>query len=182
MNRRHAMQAGAAALMASLAGSGTPSLAAADPRVEDLVKTGKLRAGIGTTPLAFAKDPATGEMRGVAFDLGRALAARIGVEFQPVIYPRPGAVIDGLRSKEWDIAISLGIDPNRATEVDFSPPYMEVDLTYLVPTGSSIMRIADGDRAGTRIAVPRGDLVDILLTRQLKQAELVRADTVIGAF
>jgi polar amino acid transport system substrate-binding protein len=28
----------------------------------------------------------------------------------------------------------------------------------------------------------RADLVDILLTRQLKQAELIRADTVVGAF
>jgi polar amino acid transport system substrate-binding protein len=66
--------------------------------------------------------------------------------------------------------------------VDFTPPYMEVDLTYLVRPGSPISSVAEGDRAGVRIAVPRGDLVDILLTRQLKQAELVRADTVIGAF
>jgi polar amino acid transport system substrate-binding protein len=75
-----------------------------------------------------------------------------------------------------------GVDPNRAAEMDFSPPYMEVDLTYLVAAGSTISSIADGDRAGVRIAVPRGDLVDILLTRQLKNAELAGADTVIGAF
>lgn len=59
---------------------------------------------------------------------------------------------------------------------------MEVDLTYLAPAGSAISRIADADRAGVRIAVPRGDLVDLLLSRQLKRAELVRADSVIGAF
>ncbi len=29
---------------------------------------------------------------------------------------------------------------------------------------------------------PRGDLTDILLSRMLKHAELVRADTVVGAF
>ena len=181
MNRRCAMLGGAAVLLSPLAPSGS-SLAQGDPRVADLVKAGKIRAGIGLTPLAITKDPSTGEMRGVALDLGRALAAKIGVELQPVVYPRPGAVIDGLRAEEWDVAISLGVDPNRAAEVDFSPPYMEVDLTYLVRAGSSISGIADGDRAGVRIAVPRGDLVDILLTRQLKQAELVRADSVIGAF
>jgi polar amino acid transport system substrate-binding protein len=153
-----------------------------DPRVADLVKAGKVRAGVGLTPLAISKDPQTGETRGVALDLGRALAAKIGVELQPVFYPRPGAVIDGLRAAEWDVAISLGVDPNRAAEVDFSPPYMEVDLTYLVRPGSSISSVAEADQAGVRIAVPRGDLVDILLSRQLKQAELVRADTVIGAF
>jgi polar amino acid transport system substrate-binding protein len=55
-------------------------------------------------------------------------------------------------------------------------------LTYLVRPGSTISSVPEGDRGGVRIAVPRGDLVDILLTRQLKQAELIRADTVIGAF
>ena len=181
MDRRHAMM-GAAILFPPLAMSSMRLLAANDPRVEDLVNAGTVRAGIGLTPLAIAKDPVTGELRGVALDLGRALAARIGVELHPVIYPRPGAVIDGLRAKEWDVAISLGVDPNRAAEVDFSPPYMEVDLTYLVPTGSTILRIADADRAGARIAVPRGDLVDLLLSRQLKRAELVRVDSVIGTF
>jgi polar amino acid transport system substrate-binding protein len=181
MNRRRAMM-GAAILLSPFAASSMSSLAADDPRVEDLVKTGMVRAGIGLTPLAITTDAVTGDLLGVALDLGRALAARIGIELHPVIYPRPGAVIDGLRAKEWDVAISLGVDPNRATEVDFSPPYMEVDLTYLVPIGSTILRIGEADRAGVRIAVPRGDLVDLLLSRQLKQAELVRADSVIGAF
>jgi polar amino acid transport system substrate-binding protein len=181
MNLRRAMLIGGGALLSSLT-LVRNSLSQIDPRVTDLHSSGKIRAGIGQTPLAFAKDPATGEMRGVAFDLGRALAAKIGVAFQPVIYPRPGAVIDGLKAGEWDVAISLGIDPQRATEADFSPPYLEVDLTYLVRAGSPISTVPEADKAGTRIAVPGGDLVDILLTRQLKQAELVRADTVIGAF
>jgi polar amino acid transport system substrate-binding protein len=181
MNRRHAIIR-AAVLVFPLIVSAVRSPAAADPRMQDLVNAGKVRAGIGLTPLALTKDPVTGDLRGVALDLGRALAARIGVELYPVMYPRPGAVIDGLKAKEWDVAISLGVDPNRAAEVDFSPPYMEVDLTYLVPAGSAIFRIADADRAGVRIAVPHGDLVDLLLSRQLKHAELVRAETVIGAF
>jgi ABC-type amino acid transport substrate-binding protein len=49
-----------------------------DPRVADLVRTGKLRVGIGLANLGSAiKDPATGELRGIAADLARALAARI---------------------------------------------------------------------------------------------------------
>lgn len=121
-----------------------------DPRIADLRASGKIRAGIGQTPLALAKDPATGEWRGVALDLGRALAAKIGVELQPVIYPRPGAVIDGLRNGEWDVAISLGVDPNRAAEVDFSPPYMEVDLTYLVGLSFRPCRKRTGPGSGSR--------------------------------
>jgi polar amino acid transport system substrate-binding protein len=154
----------------------------ADDRVADILQTGRLRAAIGLTPIAITKDPVTGEMAGVALDLGHALAAAIGVELEPVIYPRPGAVIDGLQAGQWDVAISLGIDPDRASLVDFSPPYMEVDLTYLVLGASAFFHAPDADRNSIRIAVPRGDLVDILLSWQLQHAALVRADTVIGAF
>jgi len=87
----------------------------------------------------------------------------------------------GLQSDAWDIAF-LGIDPSRSAEADFTPAYMEVDLTYIVPGNSEIQQIPDADKPGIRIAVPRNDLVDILLGRILKQAQLVRADTVAGAF
>jgi polar amino acid transport system substrate-binding protein len=78
----------AAVLVSPFTMSAVRSPAATDPRVQDLVNAGKVRAGIGLTPLALTKDPVTGDLRGVALDLGRALAARIGVELYPVIYPR----------------------------------------------------------------------------------------------
>jgi len=127
------------------------------------------------------KNPATGELRGVAVELAQALAGRIGIELQQVVYPRPGAIMEGLRSEAWDVAF-LGIDPARSAEADFSPAYMEVDLTYLVAADSPIRTVADADKASVRIAVPRGDLVDIILSRMLKQAELVRAEAVADVF
>jgi polar amino acid transport system substrate-binding protein len=147
-----------------------------DPRVADLVRTGKLRVGIGLANLGSAiKDPATGELRGIAADLARALAARIGVALQPVEYPRPGAVLDGASTDAWDVAF-LVIDPARSAMADVSPPYMQSDFSYLLPAASSIRNLADADQAGIRIAVPRGDAVDLALSRLLKQATLVRVD------
>jgi polar amino acid transport system substrate-binding protein len=147
-----------------------------DPRVADLVRTGKLRVGIGLANLGSAiKDPATGELRGIAADLARALAARIGVALQPVEYPRPGAVLDGASTDAWDVAF-LVIDPARSAMADVSPPYMQSDFSYLLPAASSIRNRADADRAGIRVAVPRGDAVDLALSRLLKQATIVRVD------
>ncbi len=180
MKRRSAITIGTAILLSPLALFGTRALAA-DPRVADLVRAGRIRTGLGLAPIIATKDAATGELRGVAVDLARTLATRMGVEFVPVEYPRPGAVMEGLQTNAWDVAF-LGIDPSRAAEADFSPSYLQVDVTYLVPSGSSIRSVADADRAGVRIAVPRGDLTDILLSRMLKRAELVRADTVVGTF
>jgi polar amino acid transport system substrate-binding protein len=122
------------------------------------------------------KDPATGEMRGMASDLARLLAARIGVALQMVEYPRPGAVFDGAQIDAWD-ATFLVIEPERTAEADASPPYMQSDFTYLVPAGSAIRDVASADQPGISIAVPRGDAVDLSLSRILKQAKLVRADS-----
>src|SRR5262249_53648296 len=74
------------------------------------------------------------------------------------------------------------IDPARAADVDFTPAYMEVEDTYLVPADSPIRAVADADRPGVRIAVPNRSAPDLYLTGALKQATLVRADTEVAAF
>ena len=155
---------------------------APDPRVADLIQAGKVRVGLGLgSPPVAIKDPVTGELRGPAWDLARALAARIGIGLLPVEYPRPGAVMEGVRANAWDVAL-LGIDPSRAAEVDFSPPYLQYDLTYAVPVGSAIRYVADVDLPGVRVAVPRGDISDLRLSRMLKRAELVRVNTIAAVF
>jgi polar amino acid transport system substrate-binding protein len=152
-----------------------------DPRVADLIQSGKLRValGLGAPPLAM-KDPNGGEVRGPALDLARALAKKIGVKLEPVEYPRPGAILAGVKNNEWDVTF-LVADPARSEDADFSPPYMQSDFTYLVPAGSSKHSVADMDQPGIRIAVPRGDASDLRLTRILKLAELVRLDSIAAA-
>jgi polar amino acid transport system substrate-binding protein len=161
---------------AQFAGAIAEAQQTSDLRVADLVRAGRLRVGIGLANLGSAiKDTATGELRGIAADLARALAARIGVALQPVEYPRPGAVLDGASTDAWDVAF-LVIDPARSAMADVSPPYMKSDFSYLIPAASSIHNLADADQAGIRIAVPRGDAVDLTLSRLLKRATLVRVD------
>ena len=53
-----------------------------DPRVADLVRTGRIRVAV--CPPMYTKNPATGEIGGMQIDLARALAARLGVEALPV--------------------------------------------------------------------------------------------------
>ncbi|MEK7875734.1 MAG: transporter substrate-binding domain-containing protein, partial [Pseudomonadota bacterium] len=106
---------------------------ATDPRVADLIQTGKVRVGLGVVAPHWAvKDPATGELRGVAVDIARALATRLGVELVMVEYPSPSRVPDGLKVGAWDVGF-LAVDPSRAAVVDFAPPHMQVEATYLVP-------------------------------------------------
>ena len=147
----------------------------------DIINAGKLRVGVGVgaAPIAV-KDAASGDLRGPAVDLGRALAAHIGVEIVFVEYPRPGAVMEGVYSNAWDVAF-LAFDPSRAEVVDYTPAYIRSDFTYMVPAGSSLRSAADIDQPGVRIVTPRNDGSDLQLTRTLKRAQLIRTESQAAA-
>src|SRR5215470_13200541 len=60
----------------------------------ELAPTGKLRVGlILSNQVLVSNDPQTGELRGVTVALGKALAKRLGVPFEPVGYPNPAALV-----------------------------------------------------------------------------------------
>jgi polar amino acid transport system substrate-binding protein len=155
------------------------------PVVADLAPTGKLRAAINFgNPVLAAKDPATGEARGVSVDLARELGRRLGVPVELVNYDAAGKVVEALKSGAWDVAF-LAIDPVRAAEISYSPPYVVIEGAYLVPRDSLIRSNADVDRPGVRVAVATGSAYDLYLSRALKQATLVRtpiSDEVTGMF
>ena len=141
---------------------------------DDVASTGKLRVGlILSNQVLVTKDVQTGELRGVTVVLGRKLAERIGVPFEAVGYPNPAALVKSFGGNEWDIAF-LAFDPARAQEVDFLPPYMLVDNSYLVPPGSNLHSVDSADRLGVRIAVPERSAPDLFLSRNLKAAQIVR--------
>jgi polar amino acid transport system substrate-binding protein len=140
----------------------------------ELAPTGKLRVGlILSNQVLVTKDQQTGELRGVTVALGKALAERLGVPLEPVGYANPAALVQSFGRNEWDIAF-LAIDPVRARDVDFSPPYMVVDNTYLVPAGSRVQSVEMADQAGVKIAVPERSAPDLFLSRTLKAAEIIR--------
>jgi polar amino acid transport system substrate-binding protein len=147
------------------------------PVVADLAPTGKLRAAINFgNPVLAAKDPAIGEPRGVSVDLSRELAKRLGVALEIVTYPAAGQVVEGLKSKSWDVAY-LAIDPARATEIDYTAPYVVIEGAYLVRIGSPIRSNGEVDHQGVRVAVGKGSAYDLFLSRELKNARLDRAPT-----
>ena len=139
-----------------------------------LAPTGKLRVGlILANPVLVTKDAASGELRGVAVDLGKNLAMRLGVPFEAVGYPTVAKLVESAKANEWDVAF-LAFDPARTSEMDFSSPYMEVENTYLVPANSRITNISEIDQPGIRVAVPEKSAPDLFLSRSLKNAVLVR--------
>jgi polar amino acid transport system substrate-binding protein len=142
--------------------------------LSELAPTGKIRVGLNYQNfLLVLKDAPDGTPRGIAPDLGRELARRAGVPVEFVPYKNAGSLADSVNHGTWDVAF-LGAEPSRAGSIAFSTAYLEIPVTFLVPAGSPIRRIADVDRAGVRIAVSDKSAYDLYLTRTLKNAQLVR--------
>ncbi len=143
--------------------------------VREFAPEGVLRAGINLGNPVIAQGGAKGgEPQGVGPALARELARGLGLDVRFVPYETAGRLADGVRRNEWDVGF-LAIDPERAEVIDFSPPYVHIEGTYLVPDASALRTVSDADRAGARIAVGLKTAYDLHLTRQLRHAELVRA-------
>jgi len=151
----------------------------ADPRVADLVRANEIRIGVFPAT-QFSRD-SSGAPRGIALEMARMLAARIGIrDVITVEYPSPPMVVECVRTGGCDLGF-MSYDPERAKLVDFAPAHIRRDFTYLVPAGSSIHRVADANRPGIRIAAVRGHASTAALVRLVKQAISVYAETEYSA-
>src|SRR5215510_4541300 len=150
--------------------------------VSELAPTGVLRAAInmGNFLLVTGRSP-SGDPEGVAPDMAREIASSLGVPVRYVPYKTPGELADAAGTGVWDIGL-IGAEPQRAEKIAFTAAYVEIEATYLVPAGSPLKTIADVDRAGVRIAVTGRSAYGLWLDRNIKNAQLVRSDTLDSAY
>ena len=142
--------------------------------VSDLAPTGKLRAAINYSNPVLAGRDASGAPCGISVDLARARPRRLGVAIELVPFDAAGKVVEALKSKAWDVCF-LAIDPLRAAEISFTAAYAVIEGVYMVADASPVRGNAEIDRPGVRVGVILGSAYDLYLSRELKQATIVRA-------
>ncbi|MBL8662397.1 MAG: transporter substrate-binding domain-containing protein [Candidatus Odyssella sp.] len=148
----------------------------------ELAPTGALRAGINLANfLLVSGKSAAGDPEGVAPDMAREIASRLGVPVKFVAYASPGELADAAEANVWDIGL-IGAEPQRAEKIAFTPAYVEIEASYLVPAGSKLASIAEVDRPGIRIAVFGRSAYGLWLERNVKQATLVRGDSIDASY
>jgi polar amino acid transport system substrate-binding protein len=156
----------------------TPSQAA----IAELAPTGSLRTGINLSNfLLVTGATAAGEPVGVAPDMASEIAKRMGVPVKYLTFKTPAELADQALNNVWDIGL-IGAEPQRAEMIAFSPAYVEIESTYLVPAGSPLNTIADVDQAGIRIAVTGKTAYGLWLDNNIKHAVLHRSASFDTAF
>jgi polar amino acid transport system substrate-binding protein len=179
MNRRRALGVSAIAVLglATMPLRGIaqqPSTAIAQAR-QVLAPSGRLRFGVYSgSPYSMVRDPVSGETRGMAAELGQALALRLGVPYEPIEFRRPAEIYAALKAGEIDVTIA-NATPARAEEFAWSPPLLLIELGFLVPAGSPVATPADVDRPGVRVGVTQGGTMNGALAHDLKNVTVVPA-------
>ncbi len=155
-------------LLASTASAQAPDAAKA------LAPDGVLRAAINFgNPVLAQRVPGDDTPHGVSPALAQALARQLGVPLRFVPFNEAGDVTRAATQDRWDVAF-LAIDPQRSAGIDFTAPYVIIEGSYVVPSGSALRTTGAVDATGIRIAVAEGSAYDLFLSRSIRHATLLR--------
>ncbi|MDN4985008.1 ABC transporter substrate-binding protein [Bradyrhizobium arachidis] len=127
--------------------------ALADGLKDEIAPTGRLRVAIAISPAggAFWSTKTEAGYAGVPVDLGKEMAAQLGVPVDYVVYQNSGQITDAAGKGAWDVTW-LPKDPERETRMMFGPIYEVADATYIVKAGSSVTSFAMLDQPGIKVA------------------------------
>lgn len=142
---------------------------------DEIAPTGKLRVAIAISPAGGAfwcTRTESGGYAGVPADLGKELAALIGVPVEYVAYQNSGQITDAAGKGAWDVTF-LPKDPERETKMSFGPIYEVADATYIIRAGSPITNFATLDQAGVKVAAVNNTTTMRGATAHLKNAQVV---------
>ena len=147
----------------------------------EIAPTGTLRVGMNAANTTLVTRTPDGHVAGISVDLGKFIAGKLGVPYEPVLYPGSAAYTESFAKGGWDIIVT-GRNAFAATMVDFSPDVILIEFLFVAGPGRQFADASHVDRPGIRIGVARNASADEYLSRTLKSAELVRTagDIVAG--
>lgn len=140
--------------------------------VGDLAPTGTLRVTfIGNNPVQGRVDAKTNATSGPCPDLVREFGRRLGVSVVVTPLADATAVLESVKAGTADIGC-LAIEAERATQVDFSDPYLNMGSAYAVRVDSPIRTSADVDRAGVTVGAVSSQSQGVWVRENLKVARV----------
>jgi polar amino acid transport system substrate-binding protein len=162
---------------------GIAMMMATPARAEDLTKeiapTGKLRVAIGISAAGgafWSNKTESGGYSGVPVDLGKEMAAQLGVPVEYVHYSNSGLITDAASKGEWDVTF-LPQDKEREGRMSFGPIYEVSAATYIVKAGSTIANFAALDQPGVKVAAVNNTTTMRGAQAHLKNAKVIGYQT-----
>jgi polar amino acid transport system substrate-binding protein len=137
--------------------------------------TGCLRVGINLgNPLLASLDGSTGKPKGVTVDIANHIASELRLPIAFTCYQMAGATVDAVKAGDVDL-VFVAIDPVRGADISYTPAYIQIEGAYMMKDSSPLTKNEEVDAAGNEIVVGKGSAYDLYLTREIKQARLLRS-------
>jgi len=156
-----------------LSGSFFPALAE-QLEIEDIMKRGVLKVGIGTSVPGFCQRNPQGEIEGVDADIARMLAkAILGDEKKLELIPVTGAGrIPAVVTRQVDVVIcNMTITPERALKAAFTSPYIDSGQLMLVRKDANAKSLEDLNKEGMKIAIFNAQFYIDIVSKHFPKAE-----------
>jgi polar amino acid transport system substrate-binding protein len=142
--------------------------------VKELAPTGKLRVALVFAPeksIFFVVKDVNGKPHGVTADIADALANKLNLPLECVLFPNSGLATDAVESGAVDVSF-MPVDEERKKRVAFGPNYVLGESTYMVTAALPARTIEDVDRAGVRVIGIANTTTIRAATRTLKNASV----------
>jgi polar amino acid transport system substrate-binding protein len=151
----------------------------ADGLKDEIAPTGKLRVAIAISTAGgafWSNKTESGGYSGVPVDLGKEMAAQLGVPVEYVAYHNSGQITDAAANGVWDVTF-LPQDAVRMTKMSFGPIYEVADATYIIKAGSPIKDFATLDQPGVKVAAEYNTTTMRGAVAHLKNAKVIEYQT-----
>ena len=143
--------------------------------ISSFAPTGKLRVGINLgNPILANENPQTHELYGITIDIAHEIGKRLSLPVKLTPFKTAGNTVDAVKTGDIDL-VFVAIDPVRGADISYTPPYIQIEGAYMVKTSSSIQQNDQVDVSGNEIVVGKGSAYDLYLSREIKNATLLRA-------
>lgn len=143
--------------------------------IHSLAPTGTLRVGINLgNPLLANLDEDMGTPKGITVDIAILIAKKLQLPIAFTCYPMAGATVEAVKSGDVDL-VFVAIDPVRGADISYTPAYIQIEGAYMVKDASPLTTNEEVDVVGNEIIVGKGSAYDLYLTREIKQASLLRS-------
>jgi polar amino acid transport system substrate-binding protein len=147
----------------------------------EIAPAGSIRAAVNMSNAALIRwDENADALIGPSAEIADRIARELDRGLSLIRYGSAADILSAADGGEWDIAF-IASDPSRADRFSFSPPYISVEATYLVPVTSSYRTADELDTTGIRIASARSAAYTKQLERTLKRATVLHVDSPTAA-
>lgn len=141
-----------------------------------VVKAGKIRVGyLATTPQQLAKDPNTGQLSGMFYDVVEELGKKLNLKIEWTEEVGWGTMIEGLEQGRYDMVGSpVWANGARALKADFSTPVTyNVMYAYARANDDRLNNLEDINSKDIKVTVVDGTTAQYLTKQRFSAAQIV---------